>query len=159
MKKILLFIIIVLTTNSCSINKEINNSKHHEFVLIEIPIDENSNQKVTELRFPSRLMIGETQKFMQKKFGKHINEIPTNRAFPMQIWTKVKLFDWTNELFTIGVCGDIINTPTIKINNKQKYAKMGYNRVIAFDSKNEDCFKENHKYKDSLSNYFILKSK
>ena len=104
-------------------------------------------------------MIGETQKFMQKKFGKHINEIPTNRAFPMQIWTKVKLFDWTNELFTIGVCGDIINTPTIKINNKQKYAKMGYNSVIAFDSKNEDCFKENHKYKDSLSNYFILKSK
>ena len=36
---------------------------------------------------------------------------------------------------------------------------MGYNSVIAFDSKNEDCFKENHKYKDSLSNYFILKSK
>lgn len=44
MKKILLFIIIVLTTNSCSINKEINNSKHLEFVLIEILIDENSNQ-------------------------------------------------------------------------------------------------------------------
>ena len=155
MRKIILFIVIVLTVYSCSTNKEINNSKHHEFVLIEIPIDENSNQKVNELRFPSSLMIGETQLFMQNKFGKHINEIPTNRAFPMQIWTKVKLFDWTNELFTIGVCGDIINTPTIKIDNKQKYSKMGYNSVIVFDTKNEDCFKENNPLKDSLATYFI----
>ena len=159
MRKIILFIVIVLTVYSCSTNKEINNSKHHEFVLIEIPIDENSNQKVNELRFPSSLMIGETQLFMQNKFGKHINEIPTNRAFPMQIWTKIKLFDWTNELFTIGVCGDIINTPTIKIDNKQKYSKMGYNSVIVFDSKNEDCFNANHQYRDSLANYFILKTK
>ena len=52
---------------------------------------------------------------MQKEFGKQINDIPTNRAFPMQIWTNVKLFNWTNELFTIGVCGDYIKNQQSKL--------------------------------------------
>lgn len=114
---------------------------------------------VNELRFTGKTKAGETQKFMQQEFGKQINDIPINRALPMQIWTNVKLFDWTEEFFTVGVCGNYVKNSTIEINGKQKYAIIEYNSVIVFDSKNEVCFKENHKYKDSLANYFIRNSR
>ncbi|WP_430401046.1 hypothetical protein [Flavobacterium sp.] len=159
MKNIILLIVTILTIYSCATNTQKNDYKHYEFVLIKIPIDQKSSQMVNELRFTVDTKSGETQKFMQYKYGKQINEIPTNRALPMQIWTNVKLFNWTDELFTIGVCGDYIKKPTIEINGKQKYVIIEYNSVIVFDSKNEDCFKKTYKYRDSLTNYFISNTK
>ncbi|WP_320814042.1 hypothetical protein [Flavobacterium sp.] len=158
MKRIILLITFLIIF-SCATNKEANDYKQYEFVLINIPVGENSNQMVNELRFTGDTKSGETQKFMQYKYGKQINEIPTNRALPMQIWTNVKLFNWTEELFTVGICGDYIKNPTIEIDGKQKYAIIEYNSVIAFDSKNNDCFKTNHHLKDSLANYFILNTR
>lgn len=159
MKNIILLIVTILTIYSCATNTQKNDYKHYEFVLIKIPIDQKSSQMINELRFSNNVRAGETQKFMQKEFGKQINEISTNRALPMKIWTNVKLFNWTDELFTIGVCGDYIKNPTIEINGKQKYSTIEYNSVVAFDSKNEDCFNKNHRFKDSLTNYFILNTR
>lgn len=159
MRTIFLFITIILTVYSCSTSKDNIKNTKQETTLIEFSIDKKSNQKVNELRFTSNVKAGETQKFMQQEFGKHRQEITTNRALPMQIWTEIKLFDWTEELFTIGVCGDYIKNPTIEIDGKQKYAIIEYNSVIAFDSKNNDCFKANHHLKDSLANYFILNTR
>lgn len=156
-KNIIWIVLLISISYSCSSVKKENPKDKRECVTIEMPIDgTNETKKTKELRFSSSKNAGVTQEFMRQKFGKPINEFQTNRSLPMQIWTNVRLFEETNELFTIGICGDYSKIPTIKLNNEQKYILINYNSVIAFDSKNEDCFKDNHKYKNMLENYFIL---
>jgi len=76
------------------------------------------------------------QKFRFQKYGKRDNIIKIERQHPLLIWSNVKLFNWSNDLYTVGVSGE-------------KREHINFCSALVFNDKGENCFDENSKIKDS----------
>ena len=97
----------------------------------------------SKLQFKPVFNSMDSQKFMFQKFGMWNNVISINRTHPLLIWAELKLFDWSDELYTLGV-------------SREKEDYLYYCSALVYNCKSEDCLKENSKMKDSLVNFFIF---
>ena len=127
---------------NCATQKNNSRLKSYE-IFPSLSWNDSDSTKVNELKFKPVFNSMDSQKFMFQKFGMWNNSISINRTHPLLIWSELKLFDWSDELYTVGVSGE-----------KEDY--IYYCSALVYNSKSEDCLKENSKVKDSLVNFFIL---
>jgi len=136
-----LFILLFLIFG-CVSQKTNSRFKTYE-IFPSLSLQEPYDVKVNELKFMPKYNAIDAQKFMFQKFGKWNNILSVNRTYPLLIWSDLKLFDWSDELYTVGVGGD-----------RKKYSY--YCSAFVLNSKSEDCLVEKSEVKDSLVNLFML---
>ncbi len=120
---------------------EEKNSRYNSYEVFP-SLSLNNSTKIYELKFKPYFNSKDSQKFMFQKFGKWNNINYINRTYPLLAWSDLKLFSWSNELYTVGVSGE--NNGLIK-----------YCSIVVLNSNGEDCLSKNSKLKDSLVNLFI----
>ncbi len=97
---------------------------------------------INELKFMPNFDSKDAQLLMFQKFGKWDNAISIKRSHPLLVWTNLKMFNNSDELYTVGVSGE-------------RKEKMYYCSAFVLNSNDEDCLIENSMVKDSLISFFI----
>ena len=136
-----LIILLAFLIFSCASQK--NNNRYNSYEIFpSLSLNDSDTTKIYELKFKPFFNSEDSQKFMFQKFGKWNNVNYINRTYPLLVWSDLKLFSWSNELYTVGVSGE--NNGLIK-----------YCSTLVINSRGEDCLSENSKIKDSIVNLFI----
>ena len=105
---------------------------------------ETKNSVYHELRFHSVYSQMYTRQLMFDNFGIWTKDIAASVGEPMLVWRKVKLFQNSNETFTV-------------FTNGAKDFKLMYASVYVFDAEGKDCLDENHPLRNKLIKLFSEK--
>ncbi|KQS90235.1 hypothetical protein [Chryseobacterium sp. Leaf394] len=113
------------------------------FDIVPTPVVQNNDTiSLNLLKFNAVFSAMYTQKVMYDKFGKWTKELrPNNERHPILVWSKVKLFENKNELFTIYANGD------------ESWEEI-YASVLVFDENGKDCLSENNTNKSEIIRFF-----
>ncbi len=122
---------------------------------IKLTLNEIDSTYLNELRFTPYFDSKDLQKFLFQKYGKWDNLIITERKSPFLVWKDLKLFDWSEESFTIGASGEDSEFDLLKINGIQRKGKITYCSAIVLNLNGDDCLNDNYKEKDSIVRLFI----
>lgn len=136
-----LTIILACLLFSCASHKQKNRNESYE-IFPSLSLNNPDSTKINELKFKPFYNSMDSQKLMFQKFGKWNNVKYINRTHPLLIWSDLKLFPWSDELYIVGVSGE--NDGLIK-----------YCSALVLSSKGENRLSENSKIKDSIVKFFI----
>jgi len=142
----------VINDESVGVEQKTNN-KNHPFIykngyknysiVNEFIIQLNDdNVKLNELKFEAVFSAMYTQKVMFDKFGKWNHELYNDNQLVL-VWSSIKLFTDSEELFTVIARG--------KETNEDMYASV---MVLNESRHNEDCLSENSTIKPLVVSYF-----
>jgi len=154
MKKIYLILILIITLG-CASHKTSEKKKYEITDSVTFKLNQTDSINVNELRFKPNFSSADLQKYLFIKYGKWDNFIKTDRRQNVLVWENIKLFETSDELFTVAASGEDRKFETIKINGNQKYGRIFYCSAIVFNSSNFDCFQSSSELKDSIAEYFL----
>ena len=126
---------------SCATQNNKNRYKTYE-IFPSLRINNPDSTKIYELKFKPNFNSMDSQKLMFQKFGKWNSVKYINRANPLLIWSDIKLFPWSDELYIVGVSGE-------------DKGKIEYCSALVLTTKGKNCLSENSKIKDSIVKFFI----
>lgn len=138
---LLLLAILLCLIFNCGVTHNTNRYTSYE-IFPSLKLNDSSSSTINELKFEPYYNPTDAQRLMFQKFGKWNNTIYIDRAYPLLVWSDIKLFSWSDDLYTVGVSGE--NTELSK-----------YCSALVFNSKNEDCLLKHSKIRDSIVNFFI----
>lgn len=144
MNKLLLFLIgilLLIFIVSCASHKKNNRYKTYE-IFPSLSLNDPDSTKIDELKFKPFFNSMDSQKLIFQKFGKWDNVKYINRKHPLLIWSDLKLFSWSDEVYIVGVSGE-------------DSGLINYCSALVLNSKGENCLSKNSKTKDSIVKYFI----
>jgi hypothetical protein len=149
MKKYIFILVVSISLIGCSSLKENEEFRYCTGHHIKFKFNDTNSTIISNIGFTPFFDSHDAQKFMYQNHGKWDNVIHVDnvgRIVPVLVWNDLNLFDWDNELYTVGIYGE-------------DYKKDGdithifHCSAIVFNLENFDCLSENSPVKDSLFKY------
>ncbi|WP_372747085.1 hypothetical protein [Lutibacter sp.] len=156
MKKI--YILLFIIVSSCSvkqINKDNRFNSYETNSKVNLFLNGKDSISFNELKFCPYYDSNDLQKFLFQKYGKWNNSISVDRKYPFLVWSDLKLFDGSNELYTIAVSGEDLDYSLVEINGVYQKSKIIYCSAIVLNENDIDCFGANYTKKDSIVKMLI----
>ena len=149
MKNYILLLILCFLFACKASKKEVdrNSKTKHEIITIPMIVKEDTIS-FNELRFYKIQSAMDGMKLMYLNYGKWDEKTVSKYQYNINriVWRDRKLFIDDNEKFTVIADG----TETLG-----KY----FSSLMVFDSNENDCFADNHPYKERLTELFVSKKK
>jgi len=127
MKKIHLMMILSILLLACSSIKRNEEYGNYEIgTKTTLKYSDTDSLVVNDLRFKPYFDSQDAKKFMYQNFGKWNNVVYTKMKLPILVWDKLKLFEWSDEIYTVGVGGEDYEVELMKINDNKSSRSRGF---------------------------------